>query len=142
MWKAGGSEVPGLGWATHKRDTAKKYERGKGPSSPAARSEETQEALTSNINEATQEPNRVQREEQGQVFPADSEGVPVVQLQVRVHRKPQVLLNLLAQLVQQMLLRRKGELLRTTPTAVLLLLIPRPSQRKGETDQLVSDLGC
>lgn len=85
------------------------------------------EALTSNVNETTEEPNRVQREKKGQVFPANSEGVPVVQLQVRMHRKPQVFLDFLAQFVQQMLFKRNGALFKMTlplsvPTCSCLVL--------------------
>lgn len=64
------------------------------------------QTLTSNVNEAVEKPNRVQREKQSQVLSAHFEGVPVIQLQVSVHGEPQVLLRLLTQLIQQTLLGR------------------------------------
>lgn len=96
-------------------------------------SEETKEALTSNVNETTEKPNRVQREKQSQVFPADSEGVPVIQLQVSMHREPQVFLNFLAQLVQQMLFKSNGELFkRTLPLQCSDTFMPWSSERTDE----------
>lgn len=60
------------------------------------------------MNEAVEEPDGLEGEEVGQVLHANFEGVPVVQLQVGVNRETQVLLDLLAQLVQQVL-RETGE---------------------------------
>lgn len=52
------------------------------------------------MNKAVEESDGFEGEEVGQVFHANFERVPVVQLQVGVNRQTQVFLNLLTQLVQ------------------------------------------
>lgn len=61
------------------------------------------ERSTFDMNEAVEESDGLEGEEVGQILHANFERVPVVQLQVGVHRETQVLLNLLTQLVQQVL---------------------------------------
>lgn len=56
--------------------------------------------FTFDKDEAVEESDGFEGEEVGQVLHADFERVPVVQLQMGVDRQTQVLLNLLAQLVQ------------------------------------------
>lgn len=58
---------------------------------------------TFDVDKAVEESNRFEGEEVSQVLHADFERVPVVQLQVGVHRETQVFLDLLTQLVQQVL---------------------------------------
>ena len=59
---------------------------------------------TFDVHEAVEEADGLEGEEVGQVLQAHLEGVPVIQLQVGVDRETQVLLDVLAQLVQQVLL--------------------------------------
>lgn len=56
--------------------------------------------FTFDKDEAVEESDGFEGEEVGQVLHADFERVPVVQLQMGVDRQTQVLLNLLAELVQ------------------------------------------
>lgn len=58
---------------------------------------------TFNINESVEESDGFQGEKVSKILHANFERVPVIQLQVGVNRKTQVLLNLLTQLVQQVL---------------------------------------
>lgn len=55
------------------------------------------------MNEPVEESDGFEVEEVGQVLHANFERVPVIQLQVRVNREPQVLLYLFAQCIQQVL---------------------------------------
>lgn len=55
------------------------------------------------MNKTVEESDGFEGEEVGQVFHANFERVPVIQLQVGVNRETQVFLNLLTQLVQQVL---------------------------------------
>lgn len=64
---------------------------------------------TFDINEAVEETDGLQGEEVSQVFQAHFERVSVVELEVGVHRQAQILLDLLAELVKQVLTRRKTE---------------------------------
>lgn len=68
----------------------------------------TDRTLTANVNEPIEEANWMQREEEGQVLRAHPERVAVIQLQVRVHGQPQVLLDLSAQPVQQVLCTKEA----------------------------------
>lgn len=64
-------------------------------------------SLTFDVYEAIEEADRLEGKEVSQVFHAYFERVTVVQLEMCVHRKPQVFLYLLAQLVQQMLMEKR-----------------------------------
>lgn len=64
--------------------------------------------LTFDVNEAIEESNGFEGEKMSHVFHSNFERVPVIQLQVRVNREAEVLLNLFAQLVQQVLFKGRN----------------------------------